>query len=208
MTIKIPKHITTCDSTSMLKLFISLTVLSTAIAVNLVGSVSASPQRFAYNSLVSVTKTTASKSAPYNNNLISDTSFGSNTLFLNQYLIQDQYLSSSDGRFKLILQADGNLVLYVNATGRAVWASNTVGTGGTRLYMQDDGNLVILNQFSQPIWATNTAGYPDSRLIVQNDRNVVIYTPTNQAIWSTNTVEPRVRPDPDDCRPRPRQICP
>lgn len=42
----------------------------------------------------------------------------------------------------LVLQADGNLVLY-NSNGAPVWASGTAGKGTSRLVMQNDGNLVL-----------------------------------------------------------------
>jgi hypothetical protein len=56
----------------------------------------------------------------------------------------------------LALQRDGNLVVY--GSGRALWASSTVGRGSYRLVMQDDGNLVIYTQSWTPVWATMTRG--------------------------------------------------
>ncbi|HEV2787192.1 MAG TPA: GDSL-type esterase/lipase family protein, partial [Solirubrobacteraceae bacterium] len=53
----------------------------------------------------------------------------------------DQFLRSADGRYRLVMQKDGNLVLY-GPSGRALWASNTRGRGSHHVRMQADGNLV------------------------------------------------------------------
>jgi lysophospholipase L1-like esterase len=97
----------------------------------------------------------------------------------------DQFLRSGDGRYRLVMQHDGNLVLYGPST-RALWASNTVGSNADHLRMQGDGNLVIYGPGDRPVWSSNTAGHPNSFLTVQNDGNVVIYS-NGQAIWSTGT---------------------
>jgi hypothetical protein len=61
---------------------------------------------------------------------------------------------------KLIMQSDGNLVLYSTFAGRTrvCWASGTNGRGGTFVEYQHDGNLVIYNASFRPVWASNTAG--------------------------------------------------
>lgn len=101
------------------------------------------------------------------------------TLFVNQYLL------SKDGRFKLIMQGDGNLVLYKNGS-QAIWASNTWNKPVTRCDMQTDGNLVLYNNSWTPYWASNTWQYPGGYLILQNDGNLVIYQ-NGVARWSSNT---------------------
>ena len=50
-------------------------------------------------------------------------------------------ISSTDGRYSLVYQGDGNLVLYGPAG--AMWASNTDGKPVGSVIMQGDGNLVI-----------------------------------------------------------------
>jgi hypothetical protein len=62
------------------------------------------------------------------------------------------------GHSKLVMQWDGNLVLYLN--DRAIWASNTSWGwryNGYECRMQEDGNLVIYDKNSwQAIWASDT----------------------------------------------------
>jgi hypothetical protein len=98
-----------------------------------------------------------------------------------------QSIFSTDRRFRLTYQADGNLVLYIDRDSTVLWASNTSGMGVGICTMQTDGNLVAYGPGRQPIWASNTWGSPGSYLIVQNDGNVVIYRPDGTAIWASNT---------------------
>ncbi|MBP2173106.1 hypothetical protein J3E05_001438, partial [Methanococcus voltae] len=59
------------------------------------------------------------------------------------------------GGNKLVMQSDGNLVIY-KKDNKPIWASNTDGKGGNKLVMQSDGNLVIYKKDNKPIWASNT----------------------------------------------------
>jgi hypothetical protein len=95
------------------------------------------------------------------------------------------FIQSADGRYRLIYQIDGNLVLYRGGT--ALWATGTNGQQLGVVVMQGDGNLVLYVPGGRPIWASNTNGSPGSHLILQNDGNAVIYRPDGHAIWATNT---------------------
>ncbi|WP_405837107.1 protein kinase domain-containing protein [Streptomyces sp. NBC_01518] len=86
-------------------------------------------------------------------------------------------------RSKLIMQTDGNLVLY-DTSGTAHWASQTQGAGNTAVF-QEDGNLVIYNAQHQSVWATNTQA-TGATLKVLEDGNMVIATDA-AVIWQTNT---------------------
>ncbi|MBP4046347.1 hypothetical protein [Chromobacterium violaceum] len=79
-----------------------------------------------------------------------------NTLLPNQVLGINEYLLSTNGAYQLILQSDGNLVLYRMANHHPLWASGTNGKPGCFVTMQDDGNLVIYEP-KIPAWASNTA---------------------------------------------------
>jgi len=98
-----------------------------------------------------------------------------------QTLSMNQSNWSCDGRYLLITQTDGNVVLY-GPTG-AVWATY-IGGPGNRLVMQGDGNLVVYTPSNVPVWSSGTAGNPGARLAIQNDGNLVIYSRNNHALWS------------------------
>lgn len=96
---------------------------------------------------------------------------------------------SPNGTTELVMQRDGNLVVYHN--GLATWTtpSSVIGSGSNnQLIMQSDGNLVIYSgpNLTNPVWSTGTSG-SNLYLAVQDDGNVVIYNQSGQAMWSTGT---------------------
>lgn len=95
-------------------------------------------------------------------------------------------MTSTDGRFDLRLQHDGNLVLYYVPTGGAMWSSQTAGNQVSEARVQGDGNFVLYHG-QTVVWSTDTAGTPGARLVVQNDGNAVIYAPDGRPVWATNT---------------------
>ena len=110
---------------------------------------------------------------------------GCGVLTANQTVAVNQPIVSCDGRFKLVLGGDGNLVLYQGST--ALWSAKTYGKGGTKAYMQGDGNFVIYTASGSPVWSTGTAGNSGASLSVQDDGNVVIYSAAGKGLWSTGT---------------------
>jgi hypothetical protein len=68
---------------------------------------------------------------------------GTASPFTNAGLTQGQMLVSANGKLRLIMQSDGNFVIYEG--DRALWASNSNGQGRPpyRLAVQPDRNLVV-----------------------------------------------------------------
>lgn len=85
----------------------------------------------------------------------------------------------------LVMQGDGNLVVYGKNGTKPLWASDTGGKGGNRVVMQGDGNLVIYGP-SGAVWATDTTGRGGDRLVMQGDGNLVMYGPSG-AIWASRS---------------------
>ena len=104
---------------------------------------------------------------------------------LSGVLFARQQLETADRRYRLALQADGNLVLY--STNRALWSSGTFGQPSKYLYMQPDGNLVIYRENGTAAWNTMTNGRGASQLRIQQDGNLVIYGPGERSTWSSGT---------------------
>lgn len=115
--------------------------------------------------------------------------FAGDTLSSDQWLRVNQKLDSSNGEFKLIMQGDGNLVLYRNSDNVALWSTQTHGNPGAEAVMQGDGNLVVYRN-GNALWSSVTHGNPGARLIMQTDGNLVIYTPSNQPLWESDTRQP------------------
>ncbi|WP_433259910.1 S8 family serine peptidase [Actinosynnema sp. CS-041913] len=94
-----------------------------------------------------------------------------------------QSRTSENGQFRLVLQPDGNLVLYATDGGQALWDSHTWGTDVTRAVLQEDGNFVLYSAAGVARWHTNSWGTVADRLVVQNDDNVVLYGPSHEVFW-------------------------
>jgi hypothetical protein len=114
-----------------------------------------------------------------------DTSGTSSVLGTNQTLNVGQSITSSDGRYRVVMQGDGNLVLY--SINRALWSSNTAGKPVVRVVMQGDGNLVLYDVQNKPYWSSGTAGKGSSNLIMQGDGNLVIYDGGGRPTWFSST---------------------
>lgn len=110
------------------------------------------------------------------------------TLGQNEKLKVSEELKSTNGRYTLVLQTDGNLVAY-DSQGKALWSSNTVGSGAIECVMQSDGNLLLNDRNGRVVWATYTHGYKNPRLVMQEDGNLVIYNERGLAVWAKGRVK-------------------
>lgn len=79
-------------------------------------------------------------------------SISGDTLQTDQELTTNQRLTSDNGSNFLVLQGDGNLVLYVS--GKALWATATNGKGAVRFRLQGDGNLVLRDAAGSAVWSS------------------------------------------------------
>ncbi|KTB72916.1 MULTISPECIES: putidacin L1 family lectin-like bacteriocin [Pseudomonas] len=85
------------------------------------------------------------------------------------------------GEFKLIFQADGNLVVY-DRDMKAVWNAGTHNKGATRAVMQSDGNFVIYTDAGVAIWNTGTQGNPGAYAQIQSNGAFVIVQ--DKPVWA------------------------
>lgn len=101
--------------------------------------------------------------------------FKGNKLTTGQSLSRGDYLTSPDGRYKLIMQYDGNLVAYRNFSPWTYYW-NTSTDGGTQALMQTDGNFVVYAG-STALWYTRSWGLDGlhPHFDIQNDANMVVY---------------------------------
>jgi hypothetical protein len=93
-----------------------------------------------------------------------------------EMLINDGYISSPNGKYKLIMQIDGSLVMYRN-DGSIRYAMEK---RGNYAIMQNDGNFVQYRGASTPIWDTGTWGNTMAssttlyRLVITDDGNLLV----------------------------------
>ncbi|MGW2402673.1 hypothetical protein ACWCYY_39635 [Kitasatospora sp. NPDC001664] len=88
---------------------------------------------------------------------------------------------------RLVMQPDGNLVLYSKATGNARWSTRTWGNQGAVATVQGDGNLVVKAADGRPLWGSGTWQYPNARAVLQDNLDFVLYGTAGWSAWSTRT---------------------
>jgi hypothetical protein len=148
---------------------------STSVSVNISGMAVGT-----YNATITVTSDAASSplNVPVTLRIYND------SLSSGQNLLPDQFLTSQNGQYRLIMQADGNLVVY-NSSSQPLWSSNTGGQAVRECLMQADGNLVIYKTNGQALWSSNTGGNTRSSLQLQDDGYVAIKNSASTLIWGT-----------------------
>jgi cell wall hydrolase len=100
-------------------------------------------------------------------------------------LVAGSSLWSPNGRYRLAMKVNGNLVLFWE--GHPLWASGTAGHPGAVLAMQADGNLVIYHG-KRPLWSSQTDRRPARYYLrLQNSGNAAIYSPAQKPVWATGT---------------------
>ncbi|CAF1106878.1 unnamed protein product [Didymodactylos carnosus] len=114
------------------------------------------------------------------------------TLRSGQQLERKEGLTSQNGAYRLVMQDDGNLVLYVSdkdVPANALWTTGTFSKGPHHFIVQRDGNLAIYDGEHRSAWASNTSRQDadQGRLVLQDDGNLVFYDNSNQAVWASNT---------------------
>jgi hypothetical protein len=105
-----------------------------------------------------------------------------NSLFNNTTMPPGSSIKSDNQYFSLNAQTDGNLVLYRQSNGQALWNTGTYGRSVKQTIFQSDGNLVIYDTNNSPVWDSRTYGRGGTRLTLQDDGNFVMYNAQNQAI--------------------------
>ncbi|MFD6878552.1 MULTISPECIES: hypothetical protein [unclassified Streptomyces] len=91
------------------------------------------------------------------------------------------------GKASLIMQADGNLVLY-SESGAALWSSGTYGNPGAYASLQSDGNFVVYKKDGGEgkggaLWSTGTWGNPGAPLVVSFGNLTLYKKDSNEILW-------------------------
>lgn len=118
----------------------------------------------------------------------------------------NQSLISTSGRYKFLVQGDGNAVLYriSKEPGRDEprWATGTQNNWDVeRFVVQSDGNLCLYNHAARALWASWTNGKCSKPLLwLHNDGNLCLYDGSHGGslgrVWMTNTKEDQIMSPP------------
>ncbi len=104
------------------------------------------------------------------------------TLASNRILRANQMITSTGRNYVLIMQGDGNLVMYGQA---AAWHTHTNGNPGAWAVMQGDGNLVVYSAAGKALWQSHTYGKGLATVTVTDSSNLVIMSPSNTVFWQS-----------------------
>ncbi|MFE7660944.1 hypothetical protein [Streptomyces celluloflavus] len=109
----------------------------------------------------------------------------------------------------LVMQPDGNLVLYAVTTPggpkHPLWESKTSGNPGAYAVMQADGNFVVYRKGGGPaaggaLWNSQTYGAKNAKLRLTSDGDLSVWGDNGMTVkWSTRTREF----SPTRCAPTP-----
>jgi hypothetical protein len=95
-------------------------------------------------------------------------------------------LTSKNGIFALVMQSDGNLVIYKKG-GSAVWSTKTSGSNRTRLTSVGNLEIRVSGGLESLVWQSGSSG-TGSKLVVSDEGNAVIYDQSNNVVWSSDIV--------------------
>ncbi len=118
--------------------------------------------------------------------ITADAAAGTSRLDAGERLYANQQITSPSGNLRVVMQGDGNLVLYAPG-GSARWYTGTDGNPGAFAQMQYDGNLVVYSADNKPLWEAQSYGKNASFAQIQDDGNFVIYTNEPKAVWQSGT---------------------
>lgn len=106
-----------------------------------------------------------------------------NILRQNKCLEPNSRLLSSDRKYELYCQGDGNLVFRRILDGKVAWKSEKFGKV-ENCYMQDDGNLVVNSLGGKPaIWSSEIPGRHEGAYVKVEDEHVRIYDSNGSILW-------------------------
>jgi DNA-binding beta-propeller fold protein YncE len=112
------------------------------------------------------------------------TSSATGTLKAGSVLAPGNILYSPNHKYGLVMQTDGNLVLY-NQAKQWLWSSQTSSKGAEAAF-QTDGNLVVYSTAKKALWASGTKATASAVLEMGNTGDLVIKSSASGAeLWSS-----------------------
>jgi len=91
-------------------------------------------------------------------------------------------IGTSTGSHRLVMQADGNAVLFAGTV--TLWSTGTTGNAGARLRVGAGGNLTVVSTTGLPVWSNGIAS-AGARLVIKSDGRLYEVTPAGKAVWFT-----------------------
>ena len=112
-----------------------------------------------------------------------------NHLDKSESLYRDEFLESTDKKYRLNMQGDGNLVLREMASKKPVWSSKTHGSGAVRISFQGDGNLVMSTASRKVVWKSSTE-FDNADLAQVDDQGFFAIYSNDKIVWLVGNPPP------------------
>ncbi|MDM7831573.1 D-alanyl-D-alanine carboxypeptidase family protein [Cellulomonas edaphi] len=113
---------------------------------------------------------------------------GHDTLGPGETLTATQSLVSDDGGQVAVVERGGVLSLF-GADGELRWTSGP-GVPGSRLVVQDDGDVSLVDPSGKRRWHTETKGTVGAHLVVRDDGDLQVRDERGAVVWSSGTRTP------------------
>ncbi|MBS2035298.1 hypothetical protein JST97_09935 [bacterium] len=107
----------------------------------------------------------------------------------------NSWVRSQNGRYGLLFQQSGNLVVYRldRSPYMPLWNSATYNSGAVNLRLGNDGVLRLFDSASRVIWQAGESGaFSHCYMLMQDDGNLVIYRENGNGVsvdWASNSNE-------------------
>ena len=104
-------------------------------------------------------------------------------------MLPGRILRSHNGKFRMIMQHGGNLVLY-NDADWPLWASGTHGHEGAYAMLRHTQRLWVYSSSSTVLWSSpivRRKGESPVYCVMQDDGNFVLYDSRNRPLFATAT---------------------
>jgi hypothetical protein len=104
---------------------------------------------------------------------------GPNVMQAGVLLTSGNYIESLNHNYRLVMQADGNLVLYAQQPGGAHATGFSTGTGGSYAVQQNDANFVVYTASNTWKWTSQTGGHASANylMVLGEDGSLTIREP-------------------------------
>lgn len=106
-----------------------------------------------------------------------------------EFMTNLQTLLSANGKYKLTITPNGNIVITKTKSSKAVWSSNSsqkkVST--YKLILLKTGNLVLINTKDKILWQSNSVGAPKKNynVLLNNNGVLTIFKHGNKLVWDS-----------------------
>jgi peptidoglycan/xylan/chitin deacetylase (PgdA/CDA1 family) len=106
------------------------------------------------------------------------------TLTQGERLEPSWFLESPNHACRLIMQANGDLVLY-SASRQPLWSSGTSGSPDTIAVLQRNGDFALLSRTGQALFSSGTPGHEGSVLTLARRSQAIVLTRSGRTLWAT-----------------------